>query len=1320
MTTIPQQLAALSRQLNKVLLPDRVYGRREIGRIRQAARRHPDNPKLQERCKALAERLQKSGSIRRGRIQNLPPFGFDPELPISAKSEEIVAAIQKHPVLIVAGATGSGKTTQLPKFCMLAGRGIDGWIGVTQPRRIAAITVARRIAEELNESPGQTVGHKIRFQDSVSAQTRIKIMTDGILLAETHKDARLNQYDTLIVDEAHERSLNIDFILGILKTLLRKRSDLKVIITSATIDTEKFSQAFERAPVIEVSGRMYPVDTRYMETDDEAATHIERAVEAVDRLVTERKRGDILVFMPTEQDIRDTCEMLEGRRLAATRVIPLFGRLSSAEQQRVFRTGNGRKIIVATNVAETSITIPGINFVIDTGLARISQYTPRSRTTTLPVSPISQSSADQRQGRCGRMANGVCIRLFPEADYKQRPRYTAPEILRANLAEVILRMIALKLGDVEAFPFIDAPAPRSIQDGYQLLLELGAIQPVQASKPRKGKYALTPKGRLMAQLPLDPRLACMLLEARHRGCLDDMAVIAAALSIQDPRERPAVRQAEADQAQARFTSTSSDFITFLNIWHTYQKKVQRRRSWGQVKKFCYDHFLSFRRMREWQDIYRQILRILADHGIRPKSPSRLPPDPVNVSDRWYAGVHQSILCGFLSNIAMKKENRIFQAAQNRQVMIFPGSGLFKNPGQWIVSAEMVETSRLFARCAAKIDPAWIEPMGRSQCKYTYLDPHWERKRGQVAATEQVSLYGLIIDRRSRPYGPANPGEASEIFIRRALIDGDVRTPLPFMEHNLKIMAKVEQMEDRLRRKDIRMDDETLVQFYQQRLGRIYDVLSLKQLIKHRGQDDFLRLTEKDLMISEPSEEELAQFPDHMALGRHHVPIEYKYEPGRQNDGVTAKIPVSVANRIDAQAIQWLVPGLLKEKITALIKGLPKAFRKQLVPVSQTVDIIAAKMPAQKEKNLLTTLSDVIRQYCGVQIPPTVWDESLLPEHLRMRIALTDSNGDVIKTGRDAATLSMGDIGCQISSEFDIEKQKWERGPIDGWDFGDLPDTVTLTAPSGHSWTVYPALEQRTGGLFLTIFADSNHAKTVHAEGVKALLMERFGQDIRHLRKNLQLPSTSDAGGRYFGGRKTLEDQLASKVIDDLLSKNIRSAEGFQAHIQKLERESLAGRGRTKLTRVADVLTAYAALRIQLHKHERSHTGKTPVLGFLNELRNDLNSLVPKSFIRLYDNDRMTRLVRYIQALAIRAERGQVNLEKDRIKADEVAAFTKPFNRLVQTLSAQSSREKRQALEGFYWMLEEFKISVFAQEIKTAHPVSAKRLEKQLKRIASMN
>lgn len=1319
MATITQQLEYLSKQLNKVLLSDRVYARKEIHRLKSAAAKNGKSQKLQGRCDALKERLEASKTTRRNRLAQRPDFIFDPELPISAKREELLSAIKKHQVMIVAGETGSGKTTQLPKICMAAGRGIDGRIGVTQPRRIAATTVGRRIAEELGEEIGQSVGYKIRFKDSVAPQTRVKLMTDGILLSEAHLDTYLNQYDTIIVDEAHERSLNIDFILGILKKLLRKRRDLKVIITSATIDTEKFARAFNNAPVIEVSGRMYPVETRYVVSENDEATHVDRAVKAVDQLIANRRHGDILVFMPTEQDIRDTCELLDGRRIPDTRTIPLFARLSAAEQQNVFRTSARRKIIVATNVAETSITIPGIKYVVDTGLARISQYTPRSRTTTLPVSPIARSSADQRQGRCGRMANGVCVRLFSEEDYLNRPRYTAPEILRANLAEVILRMIALRLGDVEDFPFIDPPTPKSIQDGYQLLLELGAIEPAPSKKSRQGKYVLTANGRLMAQLPLDPRVSRMLLEARHRSCLDDMAIIAAALSIQDPRERPAIRQAEADQAQSRFVSATSDFITLLNIWHTYRKIVQRRSSWRQVKKFCHDHFLSFHRMREWQDVYRQINRVLADHGIRPKTPAQLPLEAAGMENSWYAAVHQSILSGFLSNISLKKENRIYQAAYNRQVMIFPGSGLFKNPGQWIVSAEMVETSRLFARCVAVVDPAWIEPIGAAQCKYAYLDPHWERRRGQVVATQQVSLYGLIIALRPKPYGPANPSEASEIFIRRALIDGDVRNPLPFMAHNSQITASIEDMENRLRRKDIRMDDEVLVQFYRERLGAVYDMRTLKQHIKKRGSDSFLRLTEQDLLNQQPSARELAQFPDRMPLGRHHIEVEYQYDPGQQDDGVTAKIPAAMAQSVDAQTLQWLVPGLLEEKITALIKGLPKNYRKKLVPVSQTVDIIMAEMSKDLNRGLIKTLARFVQQRFGVDIPAVAWDENLIPEHLRMRLALTDEDGKVIKSGRDATVLNISDIGINISSDFAAEKQKWERSPIEAWDFGDLPDTVTLKSPGGHSWTAYPALERREEALTLTVFNDPRQADAAHMLGVKSLLMKHFQQDIKFLHKNLRIPAAMDTACRYFGGRKALDEQLATRVADDLLARDIRSAEGFQALIQELERKGIAGRGKAKLNRVVDILSAYSALRLRLHDKERVHARKKQVLAYLEKLRKNLNTLVPKSFIRLYDNDRLERLVRYIQALSLRSERGLVNLEKDRIKSLEVEAFTDQLNNIVQSLSSQTSPEKRRAVEKLYWMLEEFKISIFAQEIKTAHPISSKRLKMQLKKIEAM-
>ncbi len=1315
--TITQRIAALQRDMPQALPADRWSIKREIRRLRQAADRRPDDPKINGRCERLSQLLQVSIAVRQARRAHLPKLEFDPALPITSKKEELLDAISSHPVVIVAGETGSGKTTQLPKLCLAAGRGVDGYIGVTQPRRIAATAVSRRIAEELGEAPGETVGHKIRFQDSLGPRTRIKLMTDGILLAEAHGDPYLNQYDTLIVDEAHERSLNIDFILGILKKLLRKRPDLKVIITSATIDTEKFSRAFDGAPVIQVSGRMFPVETRYMEIPDDDITPVELAGRAVDQLISERKRGDILIFMPTEQDIRDTRELLVGRKLPATDIIPLFARLSAAEQQRVFHTGGNRRIIVATNVAETSITIPGINFVIDTGLARIPQYTPRSRTTTLPVRPISRSSADQRQGRCGRVANGICIRLYAEEDYENRPRYTPPEILRANLADVILRMIALKLGNVEDFPFIDPPAPRSIQDGYQLLLELGAIQP--AVSARQQKYTLTDKGRLMARLPVDPRLSCMLLTAHQHGCLDDMAIIAAALSIQDPRERPTLKQAEADRAQAPFADPVSDFASLLRVWHAYQDSVRRRSSWSDVKKFCFDHFLSFRRMREWQDVYRQLLGVLSEHDIRVQDKSRPPEQGADPAHSGYAALHQSILSGFLSNIAVKKENQIFQAAHNRQAMIFPGSGVFKNPGQWIVAAEMVETSRLFARCVAVIDPGWLEPAGRQQCKYTYLDPHWERNRGQVTATEQVSLFGLIIDRRPRPYGPCDPEEATEIFIRRALIEGDVRKPLPFMAHNARLIASIEDMEDRLRRKDLRVDDETLAAFYRNRLGRIYDMRSLQNRIRKAGNDNFLRLKEEDLLVYRPGAEEMAQFPDRIPAGSLTIQCEYRFAPGKREDGITAKVPAPAADSIRCTTFQWLVPGLLEEKVAALIKGLPKELRKQLVPVAESARIISAEMPVEPQTHLANALSRFIRRRFKTDIPASAWDETQLPDHLRMRIALTDAKGRIIKSSRDAAILNAGDIGYPIGSEFETVKRQWERGPIETWDFGDLPETVILTGPGSRQWTAWPALEDRDGMVVLTVFDDATQARKAHIRGVRALLVRCFSGEIKFLRKNLQLSVGFDPMARYFGGRKALEDQMVSRVVDDLMLKAVRTAEGYHAIVQKLEREGLAGQGQTKRERVMEILEAYTELRLSLHSHEKASFGKPQVLIFLEEMRARLNKLVPKNFIQLYGDDRLLRLVRYIQAIALRAERGRVNPEKDKIKAGRIEPFERRLEHLALTLGPESSHEKRQAVESFFWMLEEYKISVFAQEIRTAQPVSSQRLEKHLEKIESM-
>jgi len=1321
-TSTRSLINAIQAKLSNALLADRVAARRELGVIRAMAKGRASDDQLRARCERLDQRVSASVAARQRRLESQPLLHFDPDLPLCAKKEALLAAIRDHQVLIVAGETGSGKSTQLPKLCLAAGRGVDGVIGVTQPRRIAALTVGRRIAEEMHETLGQTVGVKIRFQDHTGEETRIKLMTDGILLAEAQSDRFLNRYDTLIVDEAHERSLNIDFILGMLKQLLDRRKDLKLIITSATIDTEKFARAFGDAPVIEVSGRMYPVEIRYAESrsqNGDDATHIEQAASALDQLHRGRLKGDVLVFMPTEQDIRDTCEILRGRRYPSAEVIPLFARLSTADQQRVFQPANGLKIIVATNVAETAVTIPGIRYVIDTGLARISQYTPRSRTNTLPVVPISQSSADQRMGRCGRVADGICIRLYSEEDYLQRPRYTLPEILRANLAEVILRMIALGLGDVAAFPFIDPPAPRSIQDGYSLLLELGAIEPAGPGHRTGGRYRLTEKGRLMARLPLDPRLACMLIEADRQGCLADVAIIAAALSIQDPRERPAERQAEADQAHTRFADPTSDFITLLRIWHRYRQVTAKRTSWQQVKQFCRENFLSFRRMREWREVLHQILGQLNEHGIRAKAPTKLSDEPGDIANSWYASIHRSILSGFLSNIALKKEKQIFQAAHQREAMVFPGSGIFKNPGQWIVAAEMVETSRLFARCAAAIDPAWIEPIGRAQCRYAYLDPHWERKREAVVATEQVTLYGLIIDRRTRPYGPVNPAEAAEIFIRHALVQGDVRRPLPFMTHNLELVEQIDEMQDRLRRRDLLVDEQFLMAFYAERLGHVYDMRTLKKTISQRGDDGFLRLRREDLLASHPDPDELALYPERIDAEGVQLRCEYRFDPGKENDGVTVHVPAPSAAGVAPETFQWLVPGLLKEKIAAMIKALPKELRKQLVPVADTVAIIARDMPIQRRIGLSSALSRFVKARWNVEIPPAAWDEGQLPDHLRMRIAVTDAKGNVVQTARDPGILQRVSTGSAID-DFREAQQRWEKSPIESWeDVGDLPDEIALKGPGGRRWTAYPALMPRGAMVVLTVFADRAAATRNHLRGVKALLVRQLGADIKFLRKNLALPYHCEAQCRYFGGRRALEEQLVERVLDHHLCIDIRTKQAFDDFCETLHTAGIAGWGQTEKTLVIDILEAYQGVRAQLADIEQRHRGKPMLQEFLESQRRALQHLVPDNFITLYDTDRLQHLPRYLKGVSLRAQRGVLDLEKDRAKAKRLAPYETRLQNAIAGLTTQTSAEKRHLLETLVWMLEEFKISIFAQEIKTSQPVSEKRLDAMFKQVEGM-
>ncbi|MDM8525765.1 ATP-dependent RNA helicase HrpA [Desulfococcaceae bacterium HSG8] len=1380
----PISLRKIESILPKALGADRYLLKREIIRIRRSDKKYLRSPGMKKKLSHLEKRIRDSIRKKTERKENLRAIldkigNYGAALPITVKKDEIIRAISKNRVVIISGETGSGKTTQIPKFCLAAGRGTDGKIGCTQPRRIAATTVANRIAEELGEEIGQSAGYKIRFADRLSENTYIKIMTDGILLAEAQGDPYLNEYDTIIVDEAHERSLNIDFVLGILKKLLRKRKDLKLVITSATIDTEKFSKAFDNAPIIKVSGRMYPVEVRYSPSGDDEQSYTETAVNTVYGLCRERGRGDILVFMPTEQDIRETCEMLDGKFKENktgpdANILPLYARLSGAEQSKVFSNIPGRKVIVSTNVAETSVTIPGIRYVVDTGFARISQYQPGSRTTALPIVPISKSSADQRKGRCGRMENGVCVRLFPEEDFDARQLFTPPEILRSNLAEVILRMIALNLGDISDFPFIDMPALKNIKDGFDLLLELGAILPkenIPSRKKSESRFILTEKGRLMAKMPIDPRLSRMLIEAKEEGCLGEMTVIASALSIQDPRERPVEKQEEADKAHEIFKDSASDFISLLNIWEQYHTI----KGAGKLKKFCKAHFLSFRRMREWRDIHSQIRSVLKENfglkenlvqqnssppflkgagGIfvaeKGKNPPPFKKGGGNLqaavlgspefetrdtdADLRYAGIHKSVLSGFLSNIAIKKEKNIFQAAKNREMMIFPGSGLFDKAGQWVVAAEMVETSRLFARTVAKVDVSWLEKLGKNQCKYTWSHPHWERKRGEVVASEQVSLYGLIIvPDRTVPYGEIDPDEATRVFIRSALVEGDMKRPFPFMEHNRKLTDEVRDMENRLRKRDILISDEDMCQFYSERIEDIYDIRTLQSCLKKRRGDRFLRMKKENLFLCAPDDNALALFPESVTLGNHRLDCSYNFDPGKHDDGVTVRVSSDIAASVPSESLDWIVPGLLAEKVTALIKGLPKSYRKKLVPVADTVDVIVSEMPQVKSEirnsrlpnaSLITALGNFVYKRFGLDIPASAWPLNSLPEHLKMRIAITDMKGKELRSGRDKKILRQNTPDQTGPDMFETLRKRWEKTGIISWDFDDLPDTMTFEneiskhRPPASDLRFYPGLEADDACVNLRLFRQQGEAVASHKRGIEKLYTLHLSKELKFFKKALALPKETKDQAKYFGGREAVEKKLYDSIIQDLFCKNIRKKDAFYAHAESVK-PVIHSQGKKKSDSVMRVMKAYHLLRSALYDLEKANLVNHAVIRFLHERRDDLSGLVPETFMGLYGTDRMIHLERYIKAILIRTQRGVISLEKDSLKAGEVRIYNNRLNELVKELSPHVSEDKRKAVEEYFWILEEYKVSLFAQELKTAFPVSQKRLDKKLGEIERM-
>jgi ATP-dependent helicase HrpA len=1225
---------------------------------------------------------------------------YPPELPIAEWREKIVGAIRDHQVLVITGETGSGKSTQIPKFCIEAGRGQSGLIGCTQPRRIAAITLAARVSEEIGQNCPGLVGYKIRFQDRTALTTRIKFMTDGILLAEAQRDRNFRSYDTIIVDEAHERTLNIDFLIGILKRTLPARPDLKVIITSATIDPQKFSDAFGGAPIIEVSGRTWPVEVWYRpadQTGDEEVgdvTYIDQAAAAADLLkLGTGKRGDILIFMPTESDIRETVQRLEDKRYANTVVMPLFGRMAASDQQKIFAPIPEDKIIVATNVAETSITIPRIKYVIDTGLARSAWYNPRSKTRSLPVGPVSRASADQRKGRCGRVEAGICVRLYSEREYLERPLYTPPEIQRSNLAEVILRMLYLRLGRIQDFPFLDPPSPASIKDGFSVLRELGAVD---------DHHRLTPVGKMMARLPLDPRISRMLIEAKRENALGELMIVGAALSIQDPRERPLEKEAQAEQAQAVFRDRRSDFISLLKIWQAcWQGPVT------QPGKFCREHFLSYRRMREWRDIFEEIRSILNELGDFTE----------NSSPASYDAIHRSILSGYLSQVALRKDKNFYTAARGRQAMLFPGSNIFNKGGQWVVASEIVQTSRLFARTCANIDPEWIEQVGRHVLKYSWSEPHWEKKRGQVAAFEKATIYGLtVVDRRKVNFTPINPPEARRIFIRSALVEGDLPGRYGFLDHNRALLSEIEQLESKTRRRDLLVDDQTLFEFYDARIPQISDIRSFDKLIKDMGGDGFLKMRMEDLLRTEPDFGVIEQFPVTLKANGTQLPLRYKFSPGEEDDGITLTVPVHSLPVMSAQPFEWLVPGMLPEKVTLLLKSLPKSIRRHLVPVNETARRVWQNL-AFGSGDFYDLLGEAVFHLTGIRISTEQWDIEQLPDHLKMRFEVVGPGGNVLASGRNIETLRPFAVEKHEDRLWSQARKTWERDELSGPDFANLPHSIEIgTDALGIPRLAYPGLADEEGKVAVRLFADPDRALESSRAGLMRLYKKTFAAELKEFRKDWAFPDTFAPEVFFMGGIKQ-----ASSALYDYILRGLFGLESAQ-HPDRNNFLDRLGALRGRLGMLGSEIRApvLEAVRQRHDTHAvidrfmRMARANRAVIDRLQVIAEELEILLPPDFLSCFPDRRVRLLPRYLKGLKIRAERAYVYPEKDQAKETRFVAYRTELEQIAKRVLSRPTREGLDFVEDVAQMIEEFKISLFAPEIKTLFPISGKRIEKKLR------
>ncbi len=1328
-------IAPLHKNIDQALIADRHRLRRQLHELQK----HPDEAKQAQ----WLERFQASVAKVEARKRSIPTIRYDDALPIAAKRDEIKAALAKHQVLVIAGETGSGKTTQLPKICLEIGRGLHGLIGHTQPRRLAARSVATRVAEEIATPLGELVGYQVRFEDQSKDSTLIKLMTDGILLAETQHDRFLEKYDTIIVDEAHERSLNIDFLLGYLKTLLPRRPDLKLIITSATIDLERFSKHFNDAPIIEVSGRTYPVETWYRplaaEVDEEGESLLDDLtvdqgiLAALDEIAAHEKAegkrpGDVLVFLPGEREIREAAEVLRKANLRFTEVLPLYARLTPAEQQKIFAPRSGRKIVLATNVAETSLTVPGIRYVIDSGTARISRYSYRAKVQRLPIEAVSQASANQRKGRCGRVEPGICIRLYSEEDFLGRPAFTDPEILRTNLAAVILQMLHLRLGSIEDFPFIEPPDGKAISDGFTLLQELSAVN---------RESQLTPLGRQLARLPIDPRLGRMVLEAAKLGSLEEILIVASALSVQDPRERPMERQQAADQAHAQWKDVDSDFAALINLWRGFEEKRQELGS-NPLRSWCKKNFLNYLRLREWRDAHRQLVLIARELQLsasksdgkreRPaQGEQKAKPTTdtkVNVIVREqaeageaaqraksYAAVHKAILSGLLSQIGQKTEDGDYLGARQRRFWIHPSSVIGRKKPTWVMTAELVETTKLFARQVAKIEPDWIEPLAGHLIKKNHFEPHWEKRRGQVVAFEQVTLYGLIVvGRRPVHFGPVDPVASRELFIRDGLVRGEINSRAKCLAANRELLERLDELEAKARRRDILADEETLYAFYEARIpAEIHQAATFEHWYKSESAKNpqLLIMREEDVLARDAKEVTAAQYPDILQLGELQLPLTYHFEPNHPRDGVTLRVPAPLLPQLPAERLEWLVPGLIEAKAIALVRNLPKALRKNFVPVPDFVGAALSKI-AFGQGSLPESLGRELTRMTGARVSDEAWEEAAaqLEGHLKMNLEVVDARGKFLGEGRDLAELTAR-FAEASQAALAIPQQKQEQKPVEAKAFAQVAEK-TQQKIAGLSMTVFPALVEEGGVVKEGRFPTQAEADFQHRRALQKLLLQQLAEPAKYLRG--KLPGLTELGLLYreMGRPEALVEDILLASLDTCVLDGEAALPRDGAALAALA-EKKRGDWTGHAERIARLVLDILKLAHGLQKRFKGKIDLAQAMA-LNDIKQQLANLVYPGFVRETPGEWLKEIPRYLKAIEQRLDKVGAQVQRDRVWTGELTTAWEQYQARAAKHAQEGKRDPELTL--YRWMMEEYRVSLFAQQLGTKMAVSDKRLAKQ--------